>query len=95
MARGLLAELDNASFDKYAEVKSSSLNQADSKEVFKRYEECRKVLEAIVNLQCNSPCRVGGGCSSFVCEILKCCTVNGLEGCWECDGFEDCANLVS
>lgn len=93
LARDLLTELQNTHFDKYAEVKSSSVDQADSKEVFKNYEKCREVLEAIVNLQCNSPCRVGGGCSSFSCKVLECCMANGLEGCWECDRFENCDNL--
>ena len=93
LARDLLTELDNTNFEKYAEVKSSSSKQVDGVEVLGYYEQCREVLEAIVNLQCNTPCRVGGGSSSFTCKILECCLANGLEGCWECSRFENCDNL--
>ena len=93
LARDLLTELDNTKFDKYAEIKSTSSNQADRKEVLRYYKECREVLEAMVALQCNNPCRVGGGCSTFTCKVLECCLEKGLEGCWECDGFEKCDKL--
>ena len=95
LARDLLSELKNIEFNKYAEIKSSSAKQLHTVRQFERYGECCKVLEAIVTLQCNSPCRVGGGCPTFSCGILECCRKKGFEGCWQCDGFEGCEKLES
>jgi len=84
LARDLLSELQNVQWDKYAEVKSLSVKELE------HYQECCEVLETIVRLQCNRACRVGGGCSTFSCEIVECCRKRGFEGCWQCDEFEDC-----
>jgi hypothetical protein len=92
LARDLLGELQSTEFDKYAEVKSSSLDKA---EAFKNYRECCEVLSAIVEIQCNEPCRVGGGCPTFTCKILECCQEKGYEGCWECRDFETCMKFES
>jgi hypothetical protein len=62
LARELLCELHNTEFDKYAAVKKSE-----------HYGEYCEVLEAIVALQCNSPCRMGGGCVPPPCDVLTCC----------------------
>ena len=91
LARDLLSELQDTEFNKYAEVKSVSMNKAEE---LKYYQECCKVLAAIVELQCNEPCRVGGGCPTFSCQIVECCQKKGLEGCWECDEFEECQELA-
>lgn len=93
LARDLLGELDDTEFSKYAELKSGSTKQFDAVKQFAHYRECCEVLEAIVALQCNNPCRVGGGCSSFSCEILECCRKKDFEGCWQCDEFESCGKL--
>ena len=90
LAREILGELQRTKFDKYAEMKSSSAKQFDTVEQFKYYRECCEVLEAIVGLQCNNPCRVGRGCPTFSCAILECCRKRRLEGCWQCDEFESC-----
>ena len=93
LARELLGELDDTEFSKYAELKSGSTKQFDTVKQFAHYRECCEVLEAIVALQCNNPCRVGGGCPSFSCEILECCRKKDFEGCWQCDEFESCRKL--
>jgi len=84
LASDLISVLQNVGFDKYAEVKSLSVKELG------HYKECCKVLEAIVGLQCNNPCRVGGGCLTFSCKIVECCQRRGFEGCWECGELEIC-----
>jgi len=95
LSRKLLKELRNIEFGKYADIKSSSEKQFDAVEQFKPYKECCEVLEAIAALQCNTPCRVGGGCPTFACAILECCRKKGFRGCWECDEFEICEKFKS
>lgn len=92
MARDLINELQNTKFDKYAEVKSVSKNKVEE---LKHYPECCQVLAAIVELQCNKPCRVGHGRTTFSCKVVDCCRKKGFEGCWECDGFEECKEFES
>lgn len=94
-ARELLCELHNTEFGKYAAIKSSSINQLEAVKKFEHYGECCEVLEAIVALQCNSPCRIGGGCATFSCGILACCREKGFDGCWQCDEFEKCQSFES
>ena len=84
LAGELLRELEETGFEEYALVKGRS-----SKELA-HYGETIKALEAIAGLQCNKPCRVGGGCPTFSCGILECCRERGFKGCWECDEFEGC-----
>ena len=90
LARDLLSELEDAQFEEYAAYKSSPVKQFDPVKQFEHFKECREVLQAIVDIQCNTPCRVGGGCSAFSCDILDCCLKKKLEGCWECDEFKRC-----
>ena len=84
LAGELLSELQKTEFGKYAAIKSRSVEELE------HYEETLKALEAIVELQCNNPCRVGGGCPTFSCKILECCQKRGFEGCWQCNEFENC-----
>ena len=95
LARELLCELHNTEFGKYAAIKSSSVNQLDAVKKFEHYGECCEVLETIVALQCNSPCRIGGGCPTFSCGVLACCREKGFDGCWQCDEFEKCQRFES
>ena len=95
LARELITELRDTQFGKYAGIKSSSAKQPNAVKQFKHYKECCEVLEAITALQCNTPCRVGGGCPTFSCEILKCCQEKGFQGCWQCEEFEGCDKLGS
>ena len=87
LARELLDELQRTEFEKYAEAKSGSMDKAEELEY---YQGCCKVLETIVELQCNESCQVGGGCPTFSCKIVECCQEKELEGCWECEEFETC-----
>ena len=48
-------------------------------------------LNNLVSLRCTRICKEGGGKST--CEIRKCCKNNNLNGCWECNGFENCTKL--
>jgi len=89
LARDLLGELQAAQFDKYAEVKSASVKE------LKHYEECHQVLDAIVRLGCDTPCKLGGDGCSGPCEIKNCVQMKKLEGCWECDEFERCDKFES
>lgn len=84
LAQDLLSELQAVRFDRYAEVKSAAVKE------LKRYEECRRVLEAIIRLGCNTPCRSGGDGCLEPCEIKICVQARKFEGCWECDEFEGC-----
>jgi len=92
LARDLRDELQDTKFEKYAEVKSSSVNFVEE---LTHYPEFCKVMAAIVELQCREPCRVGGGCPTFPCTIVDCCQEKGFEGCWQCDGFEGCEQFAS
>jgi hypothetical protein len=93
LARYLLEDLKNTQFAEYAKIKSSSEKQLDAVKQFENYQECCDVLDSIVKLQCNNPCRTGGGCNAFSCGILECCRKKGLEGCWQCPRFESCEEL--
>jgi hypothetical protein len=84
LARDLLSELQAVQFDKYAEVKSAPVKE------LKHYEECCQVLNAIVRLGCDTPCKAGGDGCLQPCEIKRCVQSKKLEGCWECGEFERC-----
>lgn len=87
LAGELWHEFQKTQFDKYAAVKSKSVNE------LKHYDQCCKVLEAIAKLKCISPCRLGGdGCAPF-CEIKNCIQSNGMQGCWQCHQMERCTKL--
>ena len=87
LARDLGNELQKVRFDKYAEAKSASVRE------FGNYKECREVLDAMVKLKCDIPCRAGGDGCVQPCEIKACVQLKGLEGCWQCDEFEGCGKF--
>jgi hypothetical protein len=60
-------------------------------ETLTNHEACRDVLAAIRHLDCEMPCRKGGGTSG--CKIRDCCNRKGINGCWECGDFESCRTL--
>ena len=80
LARDLRKELRRCKYDKFA--------AAVPFKVFEHYNECYEVLGAMVKFRCKKACHGGGG--PPFCKIRACCQKNGYEGCWECDGFEDC-----
>jgi hypothetical protein len=88
LARDLRKELREIHYDKFAAFISTYSFGKD----FKNYDECYKVLGAMVKFRCRKGCRSGGG--SPFCKIRKCVLKKGLDGCWECSEFEDCKELV-
>jgi len=87
LARDLRKELREIHYDKFASFISTYSFGKD----FKNYDECYKVLGAMVKFRCRKGCRNGGG--SPFCKIRKCVQKNGLVGCWECSDFETCKGL--
>ena len=87
LARDLGDELQKVTFDKYAEAKSASVKELG------HYREFREVLDAMVKLKCDIPCRAGGDGCMQPCEIKACVQLKGLEGCWQCDEFEACGKF--
>jgi hypothetical protein len=83
----LRKELREAHYDKFAYFISTYNFGKD----FEKYDECYKVLGAMVKFRCKRGCRAGGG--SPFCKIRKCAQKKGLDGCWECDIFETCKEL--
>lgn len=84
LARDLMKEMESVQFDKYAKVKKAAVKELE------HYEECINVLDAIVKLGCDTPCKAGGDGCSGPCQIKSCVQAKKLEGCWECDTFEIC-----
>jgi hypothetical protein len=58
---------------------------------FKNYRECYDLLGALVKMRCGG-CRTSS--RSNFCNIAKCVKKKKLEGCWECDDFEECGKLA-
>ena len=87
LARDLRKELRNMKYDRFAAFISRYSFGKD----FEKYEECYKVLGAMVKFRCKRGCRNGGG--SPFCKIRKCVEKKELDGCWECDQFSLCKKL--
>jgi hypothetical protein len=87
LARDLREELRKSRYDLFAGFMAQSPFGKD----FKQYDECYKVLGAMVRFRCRKGCRNGGG--NPACKIRKCAQKKGYEGCWLCAEFEKCENL--
>jgi hypothetical protein len=87
LARDLRKELRRSRYDKFAEFISTHSFGKD----FRNYDECYKVLGAMVRFRCRKGCR-GGGASPF-CKIRKCNQKKEIEGCWLCEEIETCDKL--
>jgi hypothetical protein len=87
-ARDLRKELRDIHYDKFASFISTFPFGKD----FKNYDECYKVLGAMVKFRCKKGCRDGGG--SPFCKIRKCSLKKDFDGCWECSDFLDCKELI-
>jgi hypothetical protein len=87
LARDLRKELRKVRYDKFAESISASPFGKD----FRNYEECYRVLGAMVKFRCRKGCRNGGG--PPFCKIRVCAQKKGIEGCWLCDEFESCKKM--
>jgi len=81
LARDLMSELQAVQFDKYAAVKSAAVKELE------HYNECIQVLDTIVKLGCDTPCKAGGEGCLQPCEVKRCVESKNLDGCWECDMF--------
>jgi hypothetical protein len=85
LARELKKILGEVKFDRYAKVKGLYLKELQG------YERFSQVLDALIKLQCSEPCRDWVEKDvSFHCRIRSCCQQKGFQGCWECDGMEEC-----
>jgi len=83
-AQALIAALTESDFENYATIKKNANG------TFKNYDRFIEVLQDIVQLRCDQSCRIAGGCSSFECQILRCCREKRYEGCWECRQLDTC-----
>ncbi|HZD58952.1 MAG TPA: DUF3795 domain-containing protein, partial [Anaerolineae bacterium] len=86
-AEDLKDEIIERHFQEYVDIKKASDNG------FSKYPDFIDVLDKIIGLKCEKPCREGNGCSTLECKILSCCKTKGFEGCWECKSFESCSNF--
>ena len=87
LARDLRKELRRSRYDKFAEFISTHSFGKD----FSNYDECYKVLGAMLKFRGRKGCRDGGG--SPFCKIRKCTQKNEIEGCWLCEEFKTCDKL--
>lgn len=87
LARDLRKELRKHRYDKFAEF----ISQNSFGKAFKGYEDCYRVLGAMVRFRCRKGCRGGGG--SPFCKIRICAQKRGFDGCWECVEFDGCKKL--
>lgn len=84
LAEEFLKEIEKTKLAEYAKVKSSH------KKEFGDFDTFVPLLQAISEIKCETPCRLGeGGCGSK-CDIIECVNSHEFEGCWECSGFEHC-----
>jgi len=86
MCSDLLYEFEDSNFSKLAKI------IATKNDKFTKYNEMLSLLKTIADLKCEASCRLGGG-SGKSCEVIKCNKKRGIEGCWDCDDFEQCSKL--
>jgi hypothetical protein len=89
LARELLEKFQEIKFEKWAKGLASLSEEVKA---FENYESCCEVLKAWDAMRCEKLCKDGGGSSN--CKIRLCCREKNLEGCWECEQFEDCETLA-
>ncbi len=87
LACDLRKELRDIHYDKFAQFISTYSFGKD----FKNYEECYKVLGAMVKFRCKRGCRDSDGLP--FCKISKCVQKKGLGCYWECLEFVNCKEL--
>jgi hypothetical protein len=86
MCADLLYELERSHFSELAKI------IATKNDKFEKYDEMLSLLKTINALKCELPCRLGGGRGPS-CEVIVCSTGRSIEGCWDCDDFEQCKKL--
>ncbi len=87
LARDLRKELRRTRYDKFAET----ISKQPFGGALRNYKECYEALGMMVKFRCKKGCRNGGG--PPFCKIRKCCQKKEIDGCWECEDFEDCDRL--
>ncbi len=85
----LAAELERKLADLHFEEYAAHKAKGDA--VFGGYQEFVRVLQAIRSLECQAPCRAGGGKSS--CAVRDCVLGRRLPGCWDCAEYRTCELL--
>ncbi|MBW1616605.1 MAG: DUF3795 domain-containing protein [Deltaproteobacteria bacterium] len=79
-------EFERSHFSELAQV-----IEINNKE-FQGYDKALLLLKSISSLKCNAPCRLGSG-KAKNCEVIKCNKSKNIDGCWDCDDFEECKKL--
>ncbi|UCB46468.1 MAG: DUF3795 domain-containing protein [Spirochaetota bacterium] len=87
LARDLRKELRQSKYKKFA----GFLSEISFGKAFIDYDKCYEVLGAMVKFRCHKGCKDGGG--PPFCKMRKCCQKKEIDGCWECDIFEECKKL--
>jgi len=87
LATHLLQELESQRFSEYAKVKREHIKEFDD------YGLLIFLLQAIAELKCETPCRLGGDGCDGSCEIITCIQEKSYEGCWKCGDFASCNKL--
>jgi hypothetical protein len=87
LARDLRKELRLSKYRKFA----GALSETNFGKAFTDYDKCYEVLGAMVKFRCHKGCKDGGG--PPFCKMRKCCQKKEIDGCWECDLFEECEKL--
>jgi hypothetical protein len=83
--RELKSLLEELQFANYARLKSGQQG------IFGEYTKFLAVLHEIGKLECQVPCRSGGGKGE--CDVRDCVLTRDYEGCWECDQYGSCEKL--
>jgi hypothetical protein len=87
LANELLIEIEKTHLTEYAEVKKHHTKE------FSNFGSMVSLLEALKNIKCETPCRMGGDGCGGNCKIIACVKAKSFEGCWECNVFESCEKL--
>ena len=88
-AQDLKAELEQEDFKKAAQF----FSQDPSMSFYEKYPAFIEVLGSLENLRCPLTPQACRAKAEQTCEVANCCREKGIEGCWECAGFEACDTL--
>jgi hypothetical protein len=89
LAKKLMEKLNETDFPRIAQ----GLPEVHKEyRAFDNYQKFDEVLALIGKINCGKPCKDGGGEES--CQIRNCCQEKKIEGCWECEEFENCQKLM-
>jgi hypothetical protein len=89
LAGEILEEFKRTRFSEYASVKKLQFAE------YEHYESMVSLLARIVQLRCETPCRLGGNGCVGACPIIECAKGKSFEGCWECSEYKTCERFDS